>query len=294
MGILNYLTWLKDSAPVYQKYFFDGPGASLFLVLIPAYILFQPLLKAFVARNDVYQKYRSFWKALMVPYNLLLMVFSLYCAVKMHRLLLYETNGTFGVRSSNFTNPEYAKLIWYFYVSKYVEFLDTIFLIIQKKPVSMLQWIHHIGAPLDMGILYYTQDPGAHLFVLLNGYIHTLLYAYYAATISGIKIPHKWVLTLLQLFQFNLGFYWYTFFPQMKEYENNKEFMASHLFTWVYVLIVEGLFLHFFYQEFLVKKPRNTASSGPKDLTRDLTHPVIAKGAEAGGLRKRPASSTAA
>ena len=186
----------------------------------------------------------------MISYNLTLCVFSLVCAVWMTSIVAASPNHGFNV--DNFQNPNYEMIVFLFYISKYVEFADTFFLILQKKPVSWLQWIHHVGAPLNVGLLYYTKDPGAHLFVILNGYVHVFLYAYYAATIAEVKLSGKWLLTFLQITQFNVGFYFYTKFQAVEGYKQNTEFMACHLFTWVYVLIVESLFLHFFFQSYIL------------------------------------------
>lgn len=252
--------FFNTSLGVYAQHFLHGKESWLF-ALIPIYIITQPLLARLVRWRDIYGEYKPFWKVLMVTYNLALSVFSLASAVLMTRVVLLELPQR-GFHEDNFAHPLYSALVYYFYISKYVEFFDTYFLLLQKKDVSLLQWLHHIGAPLDVGILYYTKDPGAHLFIILNGYIHTLLYLYYAATISGFKVRGKWVLTALQIAQFNVGFYMYTFFLQMPAYRQSDQSMASHLFTWAYVGAIELLFLDFFVREYLSsKKPRSTKAS---------------------------------
>ena len=37
-----------------------------------------------------------------------------------------------------------------FYYSKYIEYLDTAWLVLKGKPVSFLQTFHHFGAPWDV------------------------------------------------------------------------------------------------------------------------------------------------
>ena len=39
---------------------------------------------------------------------------------------------------------------WSFYYSKYVEYLDTAWLVLKGKDVSFLQTFHHFGAPWDV------------------------------------------------------------------------------------------------------------------------------------------------
>ena len=51
-------------------------------------------------------------------------------------------------------SPLFARLSYWFFVSKYVEYLDTVFLIVAQKPVSSLQYWHHMGAPLGTRIFF--------------------------------------------------------------------------------------------------------------------------------------------
>lgn len=39
---------------------------------------------------------------------------------------------------------------WGFYYSKFIEYLDTAWLILKGKPASFLQKLHHSGAPWDL------------------------------------------------------------------------------------------------------------------------------------------------
>lgn len=262
--VVHLFGWLSRSRRVYFEHFIDGPESWLFFMLIPMYIGAQPLLQMYFATRDIYRENRQKWKGLMITYNLGLCLFSLVCAVWMTSII--AASPSYGFSVDNFQDSNYKTIVFWFYISKYVEFIDTFFLLLQKKPVSWLQWIHHIGAPLDVGLLYYTKDPGAHLFVILNGYIHVLLYAYYAATIAEVKLSGKWWLTALQITQFNVGFYFYTKFQAIEGYKQNTEIMACHLFTWVYVLIVEGLFLHFFFQSYILPSSHKDKSETKRSI----------------------------
>jgi hypothetical protein len=64
---------------------------------------------------------------------------------------------------------------WAFYVSKYVEFADTAWLVLKGKPVSFLQSFHHFGAPWNMWLAMHYEVEGAFLFVGLNAAIHTIM-----------------------------------------------------------------------------------------------------------------------
>ena len=44
-----------------------------------------------------------------------------------------------------FRNPYFNKIVYWFFMSKYVEFADTLFLIVKNKEVS---WLHYHRTPL--------------------------------------------------------------------------------------------------------------------------------------------------
>ena len=101
------------------------------------------------------------------------------------------------------------------------------------------------------------------MFILLNSFIHTVMYAYYAATAAGFKFKAKFVITLMQITQFLVGFtivYPYINIPCFAA-DSGKVF--SYWFNYAYVGSVLLLFLHFFVQDNLTNKTK----SGKKQLT---------------------------
>jgi hypothetical protein len=106
-----------------------------------------------------------------------------------------------------------ANLLWLFYISKVWDFWDTIFIILGKKwrQLSFLHVYHHatifIFYWLNSNMNY---DGDIYLTVLLNGFIHTVMYTYYFICmhtkdpVTGKSIPVWWKssLTMLQLIQF--------------------------------------------------------------------------------------------
>ena len=49
------------------------------------------------------------------------------------------------------------------------------------------------------------QSTGAYIFIILNSFIHSLMYFYYACSVLKIKIPFKHILTQMQMIQFVVG-----------------------------------------------------------------------------------------
>ncbi|KJE94782.1 hypothetical protein CAOG_05364 [Capsaspora owczarzaki ATCC 30864] len=91
---------------------------------------------------------------------------------------------------------------WIFYVSKFYEYIDTILLVLRKKPVIFLHAYHHfITASIVWAAWIF---PGASNWVgpITNAFVHIWMYAYYMAADFGLS--RKWgaYITKIQLTQF--------------------------------------------------------------------------------------------
>jgi len=95
---------------------------------------------------------------------------------------------------------EFYYMINYYF--KYLELIDTVFLAIKKKPLAFLHVFHHSATAL----LCYTQLNGrtsvSWVPIVLNLWVHVVMYYYYYATAAGRKIWWKKYLTTMQITQF--------------------------------------------------------------------------------------------
>ncbi|KAK9303418.1 hypothetical protein QLX08_004901 [Tetragonisca angustula] len=104
---------------------------------------------------------------------------------------------------------EMVHACWWYYFSKFTEFMDTIFFVLRKKNdhVSTLHVIHHGCMPMSVwfGVKF---TPGGHstFFGLLNTFVHIVMYTYYMLAAMGPKLqPYLWwkkYLTVFQMIQF--------------------------------------------------------------------------------------------
>ena len=102
-----------------------------------------------------------------------------------------------------------ARVVWIYYLSKFFEFLDTLFFILRKKfgHVSLLHVIHHGIMPV-YSYLMIRWLPGGHetLSGLINSLIHVIMYSYYFLAALGPHMqPYLWwkkYLTTFQMIQF--------------------------------------------------------------------------------------------
>ncbi|XP_046670873.1 elongation of very long chain fatty acids protein AAEL008004 isoform X1 [Homalodisca vitripennis] len=149
----------------------------------------------------------------LIAYNLFQVIFSAW--------LFYELSisgwltGHYSLRCQPVdysNNPRTLRMVhvcWWYYFSKFTEFMDTIFFVLRKKNqhVSTLHVIHHGCMPMSVwfGVKF---TPGGHstFFGLLNTFVHIIMYTYYLLAALGPKVQKylwwKKYLTSLQMAQF--------------------------------------------------------------------------------------------
>eukprot|EP01013_Petalomonas_cantuscygni_P009022 TRINITY_DN2178_c0_g1_i2.p2 TRINITY_DN2178_c0_g1~~TRINITY_DN2178_c0_g1_i2.p2 ORF type:complete len:296 (+),score=62.93 TRINITY_DN2178_c0_g1_i2:54-890(+) len=109
-----------------------------------------------------------------------------------------------------------------FYLSKYLELLDTLFIVLKKRsPIFLHQW-HHTA--VLMGAWQWFAFPwveGSSWCVFVNSIIHVIMYAYYFLASVGSP-PKAWshYVTQLQIVQFMTG--------------------NAVVFTWLYLSFTQG------------------------------------------------------
>jgi len=98
----------------------------------------------------------------------------------------------------------FSKGMGIFYVSKYIELLDTLFIHLKGNAVkqySFLHVYHHSTILFVVHYSYYNLRQSDYLAVGMNSAIHTLMYGYYFVSIYYKNLPKKWM-TILQMSQF--------------------------------------------------------------------------------------------
>lgn len=93
----------------------------------------------------------------------------------------------------------YYRINYYF---KYLEFFDTVFLALKKKPLSFLHVYHHSITALFCFMQIKERSTIAWPLIMVNLAVHVIMYYYYYATAGGARLWWKKYLTTIQIVQF--------------------------------------------------------------------------------------------
>nr|XP_031543965.1 elongation of very long chain fatty acids protein 2 isoform X3 [Vicugna pacos] len=159
---------------------------------------------------------------------------------------------------------EVAKVLWWYYFSKLIEFLDTIFFVLRKK-TSQITFLHvyHHASMFNIWWCVLNWIPCGQSFFgpTLNSFIHILMYSYYGLSVFPSMHKYLWwkkYLTQAQLVQFVL-----TITHTMSAVVRPCGFpLGCLIFQSSYMLTLVILFLNFYVQTYR-KKPAKTDMEEP-------------------------------
>lgn len=164
--------------------------------------------------QSIMANYKPFdLKLPLAMWNLSLSLFSMYGAFRtvphmVYRITHYTFEETvcedvytaFGCGAVGFA---VMLFIW----SKIPELIDTVFIVLRKKPLIFLHWYHHVTVLLFCWNAYVTESSAGLYFVSMNYTVHAVMYFYYF--LQAIKVIPKWfpswLITLMQISQMIIG-----------------------------------------------------------------------------------------
>jgi len=215
---------------------------------------------AFIYFGQDYMKNRKplNLKNIMIVWNFALAIFSILGTATVLPEFISVLRGHNGFHKSDSapcTEVSDASVFWgwMFCMSKMAELVDTVFIVLRKRQLIFLHWYHHITVLLYCWYSYSDHISPARWFVVINFFIHSLMYTYYGLRAVGISVPRPiaMTITILQLSQMIVGVVvnGYAFAAKSKGLDCDVSHHHLNLGLAMYASYFV-LFAHFFYRAY--------------------------------------------
>jgi hypothetical protein len=205
-----YEFWNEFGDKRVKRFKLFGNGPYILLIILLTYLVLVKIVVPYFMKSREPLKIVS----IIVLHNILLVLANgFYFTYELRSLNYGKELISFEIPSDEQFSPEIEhemKIIHFYVITKIIDLFDTIFFALRKKSnqISFLHLYHHI---LILGLSWiafwyrFNMKPNK-LFILINSFIHTLMYSYYTLSTMGPKV-HKYLwwkkyLTQLQLAQF--------------------------------------------------------------------------------------------
>ena len=174
---------------------------------------------------------------------------------------------------------------WLFYISKWVDYLDTLFIISRSKwrQLSFLHMFHHSSIIALSWLAMHYHPCGYFLIaVQLNAPVHFVMYFYYLCSSFPSLTPFLWwknYITTIQLIQFVTGVVvtCCCFTRQLLGYQRGLSLFFTLLFIF-YGIVLFSLFHNFYmdtYKKGGAKKETTVAAGTPKKSKKEMWMNVV-------------------
>ncbi|EKX45910.1 hypothetical protein GUITHDRAFT_108361 [Guillardia theta CCMP2712] len=189
MATLQYL-----SGPVYDFFVSKECMTSM----LSGYLLMIVIVRKFMQGRQPFVL-----KFPMQVYNLAQVILNVYMIWGL--VSLSTPTNIFGINKQYTAQLEY--FVFVHYMSKFLDFFDTLFIILrgkEKQQLTFLHVYHHASIGMIWGaMLYIGHGNGTAAFgCLINSIIHCIMYSHYFWTSMGYTNPFKKFITQAQLIQF--------------------------------------------------------------------------------------------
>lgn len=223
------------------------------------YLLALRLIKENMANKKPFEL-----RAFLIVYNFFQVCGSFYIFVEL-LTVAYLSNYSLVCQPVDYSTDPLAmrmlSVLWYYYMSKLIDFVDTICFALRKKEnqITFLHVFHHFTMfPYGWLGLKYVGGGQTFFLCMLNSFVHTVMYGYYGLSALGPSVQkHLWwkkYLTQLQLVQFFAVMTHSIVNVFAKDCSFPKGFSLSYL---VYGMIITGFFANFYMQSYLKKREEN-------------------------------------
>lgn len=201
---------------------------------------------------------------------------------------------TWGFESSIVGPPVYAyghgaAGLWtlLFIYSKFIELIDTLFIILRKKPLSFLHYYHHCTVLMYTWDAYTCEQPAGIYFVAMNYSVHAVMYFYYFLA-AALQRPLSWgiFVTIAQISQMFVGvgvtllsLYYAFSYPYKPHWEAKQlinplahgQYITTKNLYWACLMYSTYLYLfaEYFVKRYVRGRKAGKAAAHPKAITQE-------------------------
>ncbi|KAK4534368.1 hypothetical protein CDCA_CDCA01G0393 [Cyanidium caldarium] len=159
--------------------------------------------------------------------------------------------------------------MYVFYASKYYELLDTVIMILRKRPLSFLHVYHHCVV-LPLFWVYMRTSMVIHfILVIANSLVHVFMYYYYAVASLGMSVWWKRHLTMAQIVQFVIDLtatYPFVYF-YLRHPRGCSGSMRGFIFGQAVGISFFYLFVDFFHKSYTKRRSKDAGAVPPVMIT---------------------------
>ncbi|CAN4108087.1 unnamed protein product [Withania somnifera] len=257
--IVHY--WLVGHPTISQFEFKHGQtfGATLLFPIVSIFIYLSFTILALRFPSFLPIVSAATLRRITATHNLTLCILSLIIAVGCGLSVLHEMTCT----CSRLDLDHLIHLFWgyVFYLSKILEFLDTLLILLSSSRSRRLSFLHVYHHSLVLLLCYFCVSAGQsmlHVGVIINASVHVLMYAYYFLSAIGKRPRWKKLVTDVQIGQFIFGL---VCLGAAMYYHFTSEFGCSGIGVWFFIFSFDvsllALFLNFHFKTYAKnsKKP---------------------------------------
>nr|ATI22178.1 elongase 3 [Brachionus koreanus]QBO55914.1 elongation of very long chain fatty acid 9d [Brachionus koreanus] len=246
-----YQYYLNQGDPRVRNWMLMTTPIKTILYMI-AYLISIPLIKKYMEKREPFKL-----KGFLIFYNFFQVIGSFYIFSEL-LIVSYKSNYSYVCQTVDYSEDPLAmrmvSVLWFYYISKLIDFVDTICFALRKKTnqITILHVFHHLTMfPYGWIGLKYVGGGQTFFLCMLNSFVHTVMYAYYGLSALGPSVQKylwwKRYITQLQLLQF-FAVMTHSIINVYVECAFPKAFSLSYL---IYGMIITGFFINFYVQSYI-------------------------------------------
>jgi len=155
--------------------------------------------------------------------------------------------------------------IYIFHLSKYYELLDTVLLVVKRKPLIFLHVYHHLV--MVSATWFMLSDRwlvGAWWCVLVNSLVHTFMYYYYYIAANGKTVSWKSLMTAGQIIQLWSGFLLVVYWIYVKNTHQCTQGYYAGMYSHFTNCVLIYQFCAFYVRKYLTGETNSVAGKKPQ------------------------------